>query len=85
VLKGELEQIKPTQIDKDIFYLPETLSLSEALNNFKAAPQLFAVVVHEYGEVVGLATVKDLLSSFMGDLITPEMKNKLSSVMRIRG
>jgi len=72
VLKGELEQIKPTQIDKDIFYLPETLSLSEALNSFKVAPQPFAVVVNEYATVVGIATVKDLLSSFMGDLITPQ-------------
>ncbi|MCW8997049.1 MAG: hemolysin family protein [Psychromonas sp.] len=72
VLKGELEQIKVTQIAKDIFYLPETLSLSEALNNFKVAPQPFSVVVNEYATVVGIATVKDLLSSFMGDLITPQ-------------
>ncbi|WP_435235430.1 hemolysin family protein [Psychromonas sp. PT13] len=70
VLKGELEQLKPTQIEKDIFYLPETLSLTEALNNFKVAPQPFSVVVNEYGTVVGIATVKDLLSGFMGDLIT---------------
>ena len=72
VLKGELEKIKPTQIDKDIFYLPETLSLSEALNSFKVAPQPFAIVVNEYATVVGIATIKDLLSSFMGDLITPQ-------------
>ncbi len=70
VLKGELEQIKPTLIDKDIFYLPETLSLSEALNSFKVAPQPFAVIVNEYATVVGIATVKDLLGSFMGELIT---------------
>lgn len=72
VLKGELEKIKPTQIDKDIFYLPETLSLSEALNSFKVAPQPFAIVINEYATVVGIATIKDLLSSFMGDLITPQ-------------
>ncbi len=77
VLKGELEQIKPTQIDKDIFYLPETLSLSEALNSFKVAPQPFAVIVNEYATVVGLATVKDLLSSFMGDLITPQDEEQI--------
>jgi CBS domain containing-hemolysin-like protein len=70
VLKGELEKLKPTQIEKDIFYLPETLSLNEALNSFKVAPQPFSVVVNEYATVVGIATVKDLLSGFMGDLIT---------------
>ncbi|MBJ7552135.1 hemolysin family protein [Marinomonas ostreistagni] len=72
VLKGETARILPDQIDKDLFYLPETLTLSEALNAFKVAPQPFAVVVNEYGTVVGLVTVKDLLSSFMGDLITPQ-------------
>ncbi|MBM6550736.1 hemolysin family protein [Marinomonas ostreistagni] len=70
VLKGEQANIPLAQLDKDIFYLPETLTLSEALNAFKVAPQAFAVVVNEYGTVVGLVTVKDLLNSFMGDLIT---------------
>lgn len=77
VLRGELEHIKPTQIEKDIFYLPETLSLSEALNSFKVAPQPFAVIVNEYATVVGIATVKDLLSSFMGGLITPQDEEQI--------
>jgi len=70
VLKGELAQLHPTKVHKDLFYLPETLTLSEALNAFKVAPQPFAVIVNEYAIVVGLVTVKDLLSSFMGELIT---------------
>lgn len=70
VLKGELAQIHPTRVDKDLFYLPETLTLSEALNAFKVATQPFAIIVNEYATVVGIVTVKDLLSSFMGELIT---------------
>jgi CBS domain containing-hemolysin-like protein len=57
-------------LDKDIFFLPETLSLSEALNAFKTAVHPFAVVVNEYALVVGIVTVKDLMKGFMGDLIT---------------
>ena len=57
-------------IDKDVFYLPETLSLSEALNAFKSAAKPFAVVVNEYALSVGIVTVKDLMKGFMGDLIT---------------
>ncbi|MDF1762834.1 MAG: hemolysin family protein [Oleibacter sp.] len=72
VLKGELAEIHPTQLDKDILYLPETLTLSEGLNAFKVATQPFAIIVNEYATVVGLVTVKDLLSSFMGELITPQ-------------
>ncbi|MGO3346048.1 MAG: hemolysin family protein [Marinomonas sp.] len=77
VLKGEPASISPTSINKDIFYLPETLTLSEALNAFKIAPQAFAVIVNEYGTVVGLVTVKDLLSSFMSDLITPRAEEQI--------
>ncbi|TEW54879.1 HlyC/CorC family transporter [Psychromonas sp. RZ22] len=77
VLKGELTKIAPTQVDKDIFYLPETLTLSEALNAFKIATQPFAVIVNEYATLVGMVTVKDLLSGFMGELITPQDEEQI--------
>ncbi|SBS38797.1 Hemolysin C [Marinomonas spartinae] len=77
VLKGEPAKIYLERIDKDIFYLPETLTLSESLNAFKVAPQPFAVVVNEYGTIVGIVTMKDLLSSFMGELITPQDEEQI--------
>ncbi|MBU1295951.1 MAG: hemolysin family protein, partial [Gammaproteobacteria bacterium] len=58
VLKGEPAQIKPEKVDKEVFYLPETLTLSEALNAFRVAPQAFAVIVNEYATIVGIVTVK---------------------------
>ncbi|WP_351190079.1 CBS domain-containing protein, partial [Shewanella sp. TB4-MNA-CIBAN-0142] len=58
VLKGDAANINSEMLEKDIFYLPETLSLSEALNAFKTAVQPFAVVVNEYALVVGIVTVK---------------------------
>lgn len=70
VLKGNPANINSEMLEKDIFYLPETLNLSEALNAFKTAVQPFAVVVNEYALVVGIVTVKDLMKGFMGDLIT---------------
>lgn len=69
LLQGEKTQLELNAVDKDILYLPETLTLSEALNAFKAASSQFAVVVNEYALVVGIVTVKDLMSSFMGDLV----------------
>ncbi|PHS01490.1 MAG: hypothetical protein COA68_02590 [Oceanobacter sp.] len=72
VLKGELNGIDPHFLTQDILYLPETLTLSEGLNAFKVATQPFAVIVNEYATVVGLVTVKDMLGSFMGELITHE-------------
>lgn len=70
VLKGQTAEIDNELISRDIFYLPETLSLSEALNTFKKAAEPFAVVVNEYALMVGIVTVKDLMKGFMGDLIT---------------
>ncbi|WP_065979142.1 hemolysin family protein [Pseudoalteromonas lipolytica] len=70
VLKGQNADIDEELINKDIFYLPETLSLSEALNTFKTAAEPFAVVVNEYALMVGIVTVKDLMKGFMGDLIS---------------
>jgi CBS domain containing-hemolysin-like protein len=77
VLKGEPAQIKPEQVDKDVFYLPETLTLSEALNAFRMAPQAFAVIVNEYATIVGIVTVKDLLGGFMGGLLTPHDEEQI--------
>ncbi|KPM76234.1 hemolysin family protein [Pseudoalteromonas sp. UCD-33C] len=70
VLKGQTAEIDNELICQDIFYLPETLSLSEALNTFKKAAEPFAVVVNEYALMVGIVTVKDLMKGFMGDLIS---------------
>lgn len=70
VLKGQTAEIDIELISQDIFYLPETLSLSEALNTFKKAAEPFAVVVNEYALMVGIVTVKDLMKGFMGDLIS---------------
>ena len=72
VLKGEMSGLSALNFSKDVLYLPETLTLGEGLNAFKTATQPFAVVVNEYATVVGLVTVKDMLSGFMGQLITHE-------------
>lgn len=70
LLKGESAHLDDSMIQKELFYLPETLTLSEALNEFKSAVQPFAIVVNEYAMVVGLVTLKNLMSSFMGNLVT---------------
>ncbi|QOL26820.1 HlyC/CorC family transporter [Thalassotalea sp. LPB0316] len=70
LLKGEPIDLTDSMLQTDLFYLPETLTLSEALNEFKSVNKPFAVVVNEYAMVVGLVTLKDLMSSFMGDLVT---------------
>ena len=48
--------------------LPDTLTLFEALERFRAAHEDFALIVNEYALIVGLITLQDVMNTVMGDL-----------------
>ncbi|MBL1421036.1 MAG: HlyC/CorC family transporter [Alphaproteobacteria bacterium] len=52
-----------------IWYVPETTSLQDQLNNFLKRKSHFALVVDEYGETQGLITLEDILEEIVGDII----------------
>ncbi|MCP1065101.1 hemolysin family protein [Serratia symbiotica] len=49
--------------------VPNTLTLSEALESFKNADEDFAVILNEYALVVGIITLSDVITTLMGDLV----------------
>ncbi|APZ04135.1 MULTISPECIES: hemolysin family protein [Kosakonia] len=49
--------------------VPDTLTLSEALESFKTAGEDFAVIMNEYALVVGVITLNDVMTTLMGDLV----------------
>ncbi|PJG85111.1 hemolysin family protein [Conservatibacter flavescens] len=53
-------------------YIPDTLSLYEVLELFKSSGEDFAVIVNEYALVVGIITLKDVMSIVMGELVSSE-------------
>lgn len=53
-------------------YVPETLTGTELVENFRTAHTPAALVVDEYGEVQGLVTVKDVLEAIVGEFPTPQ-------------
>ncbi len=53
-------------------FVPNTLSLFEVLETFKSTGADFAVIVNEYALVVGVITLKDVMSIVMGELVTLE-------------
>ncbi|MDX2373775.1 hemolysin family protein [Psychrobacter sp. PP-21] len=57
---------------KPALFVPDTLSLFEVLEMFKSTGADFAVIVNEYGLVVGVITLKDVMSIVMGELVTLE-------------
>ena len=52
--------------------VPDALSLSEVLHQCRQQHEDFALIVNEYSTVVGVVTLNDVMSTVMGELVTPE-------------
>ncbi len=51
--------------------IPDRLTLSEVIEQFRSAHDDFAVIMNEYSLVVGVITLNDVMSTVMGDLVSP--------------
>ena len=75
-LASVLEQKQISLTDKALLkpalFIPNNLSLFEVLETFKSTGADFAVIVNEYALVVGVITLRDVMSIVMGELVTLE-------------
>jgi putative hemolysin len=53
---------------RQAYVVPETKDLASLLQEFRRTNQHFAVVVDEYGAMVGIATLEDLLEEIVGEI-----------------
>lgn len=60
-----------SKLRRDVLSIPESLSLLDTLAQFEAHGVGFALVVNEYGLVVGLITFKDIMGALMDGLASP--------------
>jgi Mg2+/Co2+ transporter CorB len=65
---GDLAKIDVTAIARPPWFVPEIRPLSEQLKAFRRRKTHFALVVDEYGEVMGLVTLEDILEEIVGDI-----------------
>ena len=56
---------------RTVLIIPDTLTLSELLDRFRASKETFAVVINEYAFVVGVITLSDIMVTVMGRWGTP--------------
>ena len=56
---------------KSLLIIPNTLTLSEALDKFNETNEDFAIILNEYALVVGLITLEDVMTTLMGDVVSP--------------
>ena len=68
--RGELTREMLQEIVVDPYYVPEGTPLNKQLVNFQALKRRIALIVDEYGEIIGLVTLEDVLEEIVGDFTT---------------
>ena len=66
--KGDLNMINIFDLCTSPWFVPETTSAPDQLTAFLKRKEHFAIVVDEYGEVMGLITLEDILEEIVGEI-----------------
>jgi putative hemolysin len=66
-------------------YVPAGVSTTQLLENFRKARVQSALIVDEYGELQGLVTLTDVLTSIVGELPSEDVTEEQDVVMRENG
>lgn len=66
--RGDASGLKVEALALETWFVPGTTSLRAQLKAFLTKKTHFALVVDEYGEVMGLVTLEDILEEIVGDI-----------------
>ncbi|HKK56788.1 HlyC/CorC family transporter [Marinobacter sp.] len=66
----EINKAMLMQLCREPYFIPESTPLNTQLINFQKEKRRFGIVVDEYGEVLGLATLEDILEEIVGEFTT---------------
>ncbi|WP_409022154.1 hemolysin family protein [Dellaglioa sp. P0083] len=62
------DRISLRQIMQEPMFIPETMAVDDLLFEMKKTHTQLAILLDEYGGVVGLATIEDLIEEIVGDI-----------------
>jgi Mg2+/Co2+ transporter CorB len=65
---GDHSKIELAALARPPYFAPETTTLQEQLDAFKRKQEHFALVVDEYGAIMGLVTLEDILEEIVGEI-----------------
>ena len=75
--KNQKLNVKVKSIIKPILFVPTSKEIDDLLTEFEGKDIPMAVVVNEYGRVVGLATVEDILEEIVGNIFDKKKKTSV--------
>lgn len=67
-LPGKQAEFRVKSMLRDVVVVPETKRLDALLREFRLMHNHMAIVVDEYGSVVGLVTIEDVLEEIVGEI-----------------
>lgn len=67
-LHGDYTDLRIEDITSTPYFVPETTTLRDQLNAFLERRAHFALVVDEYGALMGLVTLEDILEEIVGEI-----------------
>mgnify|MGYP000055975010 CR=1 FL=1 len=85
---GDASRLDLEQLVSPPWFVPDTTSLQDQLNAFLKRKAHFALVIDEYGEVMGLVTLEDILEEIVGEISDEhdvELAEVLAEVVRRGG
>jgi len=65
---ADLDKLDVKAIASAPWFIPETTDLLSQLQAFRSRHEHFAIVVDEYGEMLGIVTLEDILEEIVGDI-----------------
>ncbi|SDX24801.1 HlyC/CorC family transporter [Marinobacter mobilis] len=70
LLEEDVNKAMLMQLSREPYFIPESTPLNTQLINFQKAKRRFGIVVDEYGDVLGIATLEDILEEIVGEFTT---------------
>lgn len=85
-----LQRVEDAQFDirkvlQQTLFIPEPTSALKTLEQFKLTGVELAVVIDEYGGVLGLVSMNDILEAIVGDVATPQGEQEADAIQREDG
>ena len=66
---SDLDRLDVMAIVTEPWFVPETTPLNEQLHSFRERRAHFALIVDEYGSLMGLVTLEDIIEEIVGEIV----------------